>query len=348
MPKARPEEALEALLTLTEKLTGSISFEDTLAAVTHTALALLPCNHASLRLVDDRRTELLAGARAGAGLEIEPLGFRTGEGIAGWVAAQGEVANVPDVLVDPRFTKRPSQGFVVRSIIAVPLWAQGRVVGVLSASSPNADEFGPTDVLLARLLANCASPAFEKARLERLTVLDPYTQTFNRRYLLPRLAQGIARAKSTGTAFSILMMDLDHFKRVNDDHGHTAGDVVLEGFVDRVRESTRRGDEIVRWGGEEFVLVMPGADPARAAQIAERVRRHVGETPFTLADGTSIAQTVSIGVATWDGTESPERLEQRADAAMYRAKRHGRDRVMVSDPANPPTEPPPEAALDGA
>ena len=103
---------------------------------------------------------------------------------------------------------------------------------------------------------------------------------------------------------------------------------VLGEFADRVREATRKVDELVRWGGEEFVLVMPRADLVSASAVAERIRAHIAETPFEV-DGSRIEQTVSIGVATWDGAESPSDLERRADEAMYRAKRAGRNRVHL-------------------
>jgi diguanylate cyclase (GGDEF)-like protein len=116
---------------------------------------------------------------------------------------------------------------------------------------------------------------------------------------------------------------------VNDTHGHAVGDQVLRVFVERVRAATRRVDILVRRGGEEFVLLMPGTTSMEAKTIADRICRNAAERPIEIGEA-SIAQTVSIGVATWDGEESPEKLEQRADAAMYSAKKHGRDRVVVA------------------
>jgi diguanylate cyclase (GGDEF)-like protein len=324
--------ALETLLDLTQRLTEDVPLEEALQAATDAALVLLPGNHASVRLLDDTRTQLLCGARSGSGSSRRAMTFHAAEGVAGWVVENGSVACISDVEEDPRYVSRKSQGFRVRSMLAVPLSSAGQVVGVLSVSAPGHDVFGTRHVLLARLLANCASPAFEKARLERLTVTDPGTRAFNRRYLLPRMDQAIARARSSGRTFSALMMDLDHFKRVNDIHGHGVGDAVLAEFAHRVREATRDGDELVRWGGEEFVLLMPGATAERARRVAERVRAHVARSPFAVDDlEGGVVQTVSIGVSTWDGEESPDELVARADAAMYRAKNEGRDRVSVAE-----------------
>jgi len=327
---ADAREALEVLLQLTRRLTDELALEQALSEVTRAAMALLQGNHASVRLLDESRTELLCGARCGEGADVMPMTFRPGDGVAGWVVAHEAVARVSDVGADPRYLSNPAQHYPVGSIVAVPLWSAGHVVGVLSVSAEAPAAFDEQDELLARLLANCAVPAFEKARLERLAVTDAHTKAFNRRYLLPKLEEEMARSKRTGEPLSLLLMDLDHFKRINDEHGHAEGDQVLREFADRVREATRIQDALVRWGGEEFVLVMPATERDRAVEVAERIRHDVADSPIVLGNGTLIVQTVSVGVATWDGAEAPEAIEARADAAMYAAKRAGRNRVVVS------------------
>ena len=172
-------------------------------------------------------------------------------------------------------------------------------------------------------------PAIEKSRLRRLAITDWLTRAYNHRYLGPRLSEEIERARRHGEPISIALMDLDHFKRVNDAHGHDAGDTVLRAFTDRVRAEVRRHDVLVRRGGEEFVLIMPETGAADAYLVAERVRERVAATPIVLGNGLSLDRlTVSIGLATWRG-EPSEALQQRADAALYRAKREGRDRVVA-------------------
>jgi two-component system cell cycle response regulator len=125
-------------------------------------------------------------------------------------------------------------------------------------------------------------------------------------------------------------MDLDHFKRVNDTFGHPVGDAVLRTFCDRVRSFVRKLDVFIRRGGEEFLLVMPATSLEQAKATAERIRKKIGESPFDGGSSQAIRQTVSLGVATWDGRESPEAFEKRADQALYAAKNAGRDRVSVS------------------
>jgi diguanylate cyclase (GGDEF)-like protein len=320
-----PQQALEVLLELTRQLADERALEESLELVTDAALALLDAaDHASVRLLDETRTTLLSGARSGTGTTHAPLSFRPGEGVVGWVVDHAQVARLASVSEDPRYVVREEQGFAVGSIIAVPLWSNGVVVGVLAVSSPRVHAFAEQDELAISLLANCAVPAIERARLVRLSVTDAQTRTFNRRYLESRLSEEMARSERSGAPLSLMMIDLDHFKRVNDAYGHPSGDVVLSEFADRVREATRRQDIFVRWGGEEFMLLMPDTPLETARQVAERIRKQTSARPYAIDDGVQVAQTVSIGVATWD------QFEARADASLYRAKREGRDRVVTA------------------
>jgi two-component system, cell cycle response regulator len=328
-----PRAALDVLIDLTRRLLDERPLEDSLHDITEASLRLLPGTHSSVRLFDESRTELLTGARSGEGAGERPPTFRRGEGIAGWVADRGQIVRIDDARADPRFKHDPAQGYTIRSMLSVPLWAGGRVVGVLSVTAPTAGAFADEDEILAQLLANCAVPPIEKARLERLAMTDLHTLAFNQRYLLPRLGDEIAAARRSVTPLSVLLLDLDHFKLVNDEHGHAVGDAVLRGFADCVRDTVRRQDVLVRRGGEEFVLIMPQTSGSLAERAAERIRARLAGAPVDGGGGLSVAQTVSIGVATWDGNETPTELEQRADAAMYEAKRRGRNRVVVSGQA---------------
>jgi two-component system cell cycle response regulator len=330
--RTRRPNAISVLLRLTKSLTGDSGLEDSLRHVTDAALELVPADHASIRLLDATRTSLLSGGRSGAGAAERPLEFRRSEGLLGWVVEHRQAVHAHDVLGDPRFVVHEGQGFKIRSIIAEPLWAAGDVIGVLSVSSAGRAVFSDQDRLLVRLLANCSVSPIEKARLRRLAIVDDLTLAFNHRYLLPRMHEEMERARRTGSPLSFLLMDLDHFKRVNDLHGHQVGDAVLRQFADRVRENVRRIDVLVRRGGEEFVLLMPSTAMREARAIAERIQRSLATTAIEVG-GASIVQTVSIGLATWDGVEEPETLERRADVAMYEAKRRGRNRVEESIPA---------------
>ena len=329
--------ALETLLELTRALRGGRPLEEALGEVTRAAVRLLSANHASLRLLDDSGEHLLAAVRSGAGSDRPALSFRRGEGVLGWVVDHGEAVLLQDARHDARFKRNPAkQGFVVGSLMVVPMLAAGRVFGALSCSSDRTDAFSEEELQLLQLLANCSVPPIEKARLERLAVIDPHTLAYRQTYLLPRLEEELGRASRYATPLSLLFLDLDHFKNINDSYGHAAGDRVLRTFADRVRQSIRLSDLLIRRGGEEFVVVLPNMPLDGAKAAAERIRAHIENTRFVIGDDQSITQTVSIGVAQWDGVELAAHLEERADQAMYAAKTLGRNRVCLS---TPPTNP---------
>lgn len=161
-----------------------------------------------------------------------------------------------------------------------------------------------------------------------LSVTDSLTGLHNRRYMERHLKTLIADALRTGRNLSVLIADIDFFKRVNDTYGHDVGDMVLKEFSERFRRYTRGVDLACRLGGEEFLVIMPDTDMELALQIGERVRECVAGRPFSIGGGRELVVTASVGLATLDGTgDSPEQLFKRADLALYAAKRRGRNQV---------------------
>ncbi len=163
-----------------------------------------------------------------------------------------------------------------------------------------------------------------------MAVTDALTGLNNRRFLDHQLSIAMARHNRGAEAFSLLLLDIDFFKRVNDGYGHDAGDEVIKEFARRLSLNVRAIDLPCRFGGEEFVVLMPDTESADAVHIAERVRQQVAEAPFTLSDGRQLNVTVSVGVATSQGLgDSPEALLKRADEGVYEAKSSGRNRVVI-------------------
>ncbi|MCJ2083854.1 GGDEF domain-containing protein [Methylobacterium sp. J-090] len=163
-------------------------------------------------------------------------------------------------------------------------------------------------------------------RLVRIAETDPLTELYNRRGLAEALRQRFAGRDGHPSA-GLLIADLDHFKSINDAHGHEGGDRVLTAFAKRMRNVLRGTDLVARWGGEEFLVVLPGATQRELAAVAERLRASVADEPFSLRTG-ALAVTVSIGTTTMDPNDDDfERAVHRADAALYAAKSGGRDRV---------------------
>lgn len=172
----------------------------------------------------------------------------------------------------------------------------------------------------------------KNSQLETLSITDALTGLANRRYLMTRLQEEVQRADRHGTALAVVMVDLDHFKRVNDTHGHAAGDLVLQNVAALMMGSVRATDLAARFGGEELTLVLPHTGTAGALQMAEILRQKIAEQVHAL-EGATLQQTVSMGLAAWEGegtAPTAESLLKRADDALYRAKQGGRNRVEAA------------------
>lgn len=318
-----------ALAELAVRLQEKLTLDQMLALIVECGSRAIGCPHTSLRLLDATRTRLLVTARAGRSIHSRgDIEFRIGEGLVGWVAAEAEVLRVGEATQDPRFVLRPDMAVQIRSFLGVPLIVGGVCIGVLSAASPEPDAFTAAHAETLTLIAAICTPRLEVARLERLASVDPLTGALNRRGLSDALA-GLELAPPLAAA----MVDVDRFKEVNDRFGHGVGDEVLRHVANVIASSIRSTDAIVRWGGEEFALVLPAVGAGAAAHIAERTRAtlEASRAPTSAGD---VAVTVSIGVAALrPGDAWPLPLE-RADRALYRAKSSGRNRVVVADDAD--------------
>ncbi len=162
----------------------------------------------------------------------------------------------------------------------------------------------------------------------QLTIYDPLTETFNRRYLLEFLERELVRSSRHKRPLSVVMMDLDHFKSINDTQGHLCGDAILREFSSRIKKTVRRDELFARYGGEEFVLILPETNKEGAEVVAERMRKLIGELPFEF-EGQSLPITVSLGISITNGDEkyTPNQILQLADEKLYQAKKKGRNRV---------------------
>jgi diguanylate cyclase (GGDEF)-like protein len=175
------------------------------------------------------------------------------------------------------------------------------------------------------------------AEQARLAVTDPLTGLHNRRYLQDALNREVARSRRAGAPLSLVVLDLDHFKRINDTFGHDAGDAALVQTAERLRTVARSGDVIARHGGEEFAWLLPDTTITGAAELAERLRSALAGAPIDLPETGPLEVSGSLGVAALRAGDHGQALYREADRALYRAKDGGRNRVAVASPAEPMT-----------
>lgn len=317
------------LLQLADDLQRARVLEDSLQAVTEVAVALTRSHQSTLRLLDEGGTRLLTSARTGPSVHRRGARpFRPGEGFIGWVVAHRRAALTNRVGSDPRFVARAGQMWTPTAVMAVPLRSGTACTGVLSVSRRDGIAYRELDLDLLRLVVQLSAPHLEIARLKRLNQSDPLTLLHNRRHLQERLPEEIGRARRSGRPLAVAMLDIDHFKRVNDELGHDIGDEVLCGVADRLRHLSRSSDVVARWGGEEFLAIFPETNLRQGRIIAERIRRAIECDPFRSAAG-SLPLTVSLGLSTLGAKDDETSLVQRVDQALLEAKRQGRNRVVT-------------------
>ena len=203
----------------------------------------------------------------------------------------------------------------------------GKCIGVLSVSRNDGRKYRELDLNLLSLLGQISVPHLEIARLRRLNESDPLTLLHNRRHVDTRLPAEIQRARRSGRPLSVVMLDLDHFKKINDTYGHETGDTVLCAVSDRMRAASRASDVLARIGGEEFLAILPDTRLGQAVKVAERIRRAVCASPVETHAG-AVEVTVSAGIAPLKPDDNPKSLLRRADRALYAAKRAGRNKVV--------------------
>ncbi len=228
------------------------------------------------------------------------------------------------------------------SIALIPLSRNMELVGSLNLASHHADRFAQnnaTDFLqrLTSIVTVCLKNVTNQERLKKLGLTDVLTAVNNRRFFDQRLSEEVGRAQRDTLTISCLFFDIDHFKQVNDTHGHNEGDMVLREVASLIRMNLRTSDVLARYGGEEFSAILNNTNAKTACEIAERIRSSIAYREFTLSTGDSIHVTVSIGIATIqagkyaiDTNRLGDTLLQKADQCLYEAKRTGRNKIICT------------------
>ncbi|MCB1042277.1 MAG: diguanylate cyclase [Acidobacteria bacterium] len=246
-----------------------------------------------------------------------------------------EITLIEDALRDQRFEGAMSiMASTIRSVAAIPLISQsGDVMGVMYLDNLRRPGcFHDHQLEFMETLATQISIAFENARLYTEAVTDDLTGLYNRKLLDARIREEIRKSRRQMRPCSLLLLDIDHFKKVNDTYGHLQGDKVLVRIAEVLRNAARFSDVVARYGGEEFIMLLPGTDRKGATTMAERVRSAIEETPVPMDEGT-VSVTASVGVASYDGSYDlgTKALIKAADTVLYRAKESGRNRVLICE-----------------
>ena len=322
---------------LARSLTSSFDLDTILRTILEHMEGFIEADLWTLLMLDESQQELYyAIAAGGEEALLRDLRVRVGEGVAGWVVEHGETLIVPEADDDPRL--RPSGGGrvqKVRSVIALPLRGRKRTQGAIEIFNPRADQLDDYTIAFLHILADHAAIAIENARdvarIQQLTITDDTTGLYNVRHLYDVLGREIDRCVQNKVPVSLAFLDLDRFKQVNDLHGHLIGSELLSRTGQRLQEICRKQDLCFRYGGDEFVVLMPGTAADEAHQAAVSLHRQLTTTKFRMKSGMELTVSASVGVATApaDG-ESIHAIIGAADSRMYTVKNDGRGRVCTA------------------
>ena len=226
----------------------------------------------------------------------------------------------------------------LKSHLTLPLAVEGEIIGCTSLNSDQPNAFDAQDLqffsVIGYQMASTLKHFQRFSSVKSMAIYDTLTSLYNRRFFEERLGIETQKSFYGGTPLSLVMVDIDHFKKVNDTFGHLEGDKVLCKIASLLKDSVRKKDTVARYGGEEFVLILPGAGLEESAMIAERIRRLVENTPMQIIGQAQINLTVSLGISNFPihRPNSKEELVNMADQALYEAKEEGRNRVCIFRP----------------
>lgn len=292
----------------------------------------LSLHRINVMLVDDNKKEMYIVAGIGMPERAMDIRVRLGEGVYGRAALTGQAEIVNDVANQSRFTPIEGLDDGISSIICAPFKGRDQVLGLLNAYRLEGGVFNESDLELLTAVSSQVGIALENARLfhetKTLAITDGMTSLYNHRYFQERLKEEFERADRYKRPLSLVMMDIDFFKHYNDAHGHPQGDELLKSFSAILRKTIRDSDIASRYGGEEFVVILPETGGELAFIAAERVRKAIEANDFPGGETQPGGKvTVSMGVSSYTDGMSANELLQSADKALYLAKEEGRNRV---------------------
>lgn len=335
----RRNDELATLVEIGKTLTSTLDRENVLNVVMEKVSLLLKSKTWSLLLTDDASGDLIFEiAVSDENTDLKGVRLTKGEGVAGWVAESGEPLLIPDVSESPYFSpqidRRTAQK--THSIICVPLKIQDRILGVIELVNTGEESvFDESALPILTTIADYVAIAIENAKyfekINQLIITDDLSGLYNSRHFTQLIEYETERAQRYDSALSLVFFDLDHFKLINDTHGHLVGSRMLTEVGELVRRYTRKVNLAARYGGDEFVILLPSTDKNGAIAMAESLRHTLRDHPFVADNGAAIRLTASFGVSAMpEDTKDRKELLYLADKAMYRVKETTRDAVLGS------------------
>ena len=315
---------VQAISDLSQSMGRLLNVSETMALLADKIQKLVPHDACSIFLIDSNNQKLVPYSTTG--LEADKLGrqvLSVGDGLTGWVAAhQRALAGVSPA---PDFSDNQELTETFKSGLAVPLMLDENIVGVITLYSQVKEAFRPNHLRIVEAISGYAATALSNAIMYEETKEDAYTDMLtglpNLRYFQVFVEQELRRAERSNYPVTLIMMDLDRFKEVNDELGHKAGDRVLIEVAHILRNHMRRADTIVRYGGDEFVRILPGVSKLDSARIVQQIQRAVDNHPVSLTGTCTLSVGCSMGCATYpDDAASLDRLLTISDKEMYRDK----------------------------
>lgn len=329
---------LSILYRISESISGTLEEQELIHKLFQGFDQDLPFERLALLLVDEKGEGLKI--EAARGFPDDGLAGRTipiADGVSGRACFSRNTVLLSEMPVASRYLFHRDEKRGGGSFITIPLLVGEKSLGVLTVGHPSGEPFRETEIQFLTSLANQIAVAVDRCRLysrtKELSVRDELTGLYNRRHFQEVMRMEIKRASRFASTTSLLMIDVDFFKEFNDTYGHVKGDLMLKELARLLTEHVREVDTVARWGGEEFVVVLPDTPLTDAVHVAEKLRSLVEEQSAvfcTLLEVTR-ALTVSIGVSSYpEGADSEETLLNTADVALYEAKEKGRNCVVVS------------------
>ncbi len=335
---SRQSQELTIFHDVAKALTSSLDLDSILQTIMDKMAEYFRPETWSLLMVDHERNELYFAIAVGEASEpLKSVRLKVGEGIAGYVAKHGERLIVPDVYTDPRFAKRIDEmtKLETKSIICVPVRSKLRVLGVIQLVNVDMKNFGEQELFFLQALCDYAAIAIENARavekIQELTITDDCTGLYNARHLYKTLETEVYRSSRFAYEFTVVFIDLDHFKQVNDTHGHLVGSKLLAEIGYLIKAQLRLIDFAFRYGGDEFVVLLPQTGKDSALVVARRLRDSLRTSMFCREEGLNLNVRASMGVATYPhDAKTPHDVIRQADEMMYMVKNSTRDNIGIA------------------